>query len=272
LNRTFSISFLLLFFFNTVVSQSIIKEGRGIDSLTLGIHESKVIAILGNNFQRKPMYKIDHVLIFPEKHIRCVVDEDNVVFEIIIDAMEGFETAKGLKIKKGLTIQDIEAVYGEDWWTSEEYGEVGFDIGIRFEMKNDKVYQIVIEESDLEDGNDYSFYEYIEGTYIPKDLEECFEQLNLMLKPNTIEEIKSKTEEAFSSASHFGLGLWMRNNWGLWKSSRLYLYFKEKGIFHPDDMSGIILDSYHRKLNGKEIELEKQIEKYQEYWKQQQKN
>ena len=39
------------------------------------------------------------------------------------------------------------------------------------------------------------------------------------------------------------------------------------GIYHPDDMSGIILDSYHRYLTGKEIKLEEQIKFYQDYWK-----
>jgi hypothetical protein len=39
------------------------------------------------------------------------------------------------------------------------------------------------------------------------------------------------------------------------------------GIYHPDDMSGIILTSYHRYLNGQDIALEAQIKSYQDYWK-----
>ena len=82
---------------------------------------------------------------------------------------------------------------------------------------------------------------------------------------------KVKTEKEFTTDSHFGLGLWIRNNWGLWKGSRLSNFFIANGIFHPDDMSGIILTSYHRKLNGIEIQLEKQIKYYQEYWDKQKK-
>jgi uncharacterized C2H2 Zn-finger protein len=58
----------------------------------------------------------------------------------------------------------------------------------------------------------------------------------------------------------------MRNNWQLWGGSRLSKYFNDKGIYHPDDMSGIILDSYHRNLNGQEIKLDEQVKYYQDYW------
>jgi len=51
---------------------------------------------------------------------------------------------------------------------------------------------------------------------------------------------------------------------GLWTKSDLRKFFEEKGIFHPDDMSGIILTSYHRRLNGKHIALSDQINRRQQ--------
>ncbi|MEM6516987.1 MAG: leucine-rich repeat domain-containing protein, partial [Bacteroidota bacterium] len=122
-------------------------------------------------------------------------------------------------------------------------------------------------EIDLDEGNDYSFYEYINGIYIPKNLNECFDQLNLMFSPKRIKEIKTKSEEEFSVGSHFGLGMWIRNNWGLWQGSRLYKYFNEKGLNHPDDMSSVILTFYHRHLNNRNLKLINQIKGYKEYWK-----
>ena len=74
------------------------------------------------------------------------------------------------------------------------------------------------------------------------------------------------TEDEFSGRYHLGFGMWMRNNWGLWKSSRLSRYFNSLGVYHPDDMTGIIFDSYHRKLTGSDINLNEQIKFYQEYW------
>lgn len=62
-------------------------------------------------------------------------------------------------------------------------------------------------------------------------------------------------------------GMWLRNSHGLWSRTCLVEYFWEKGIFHPDDISAIILTSYHRYLNGKEIKLEEQIEMFLSYWK-----
>lgn len=121
-----------------------------------------------------------------------------------------------------------------------------------------KVTEIIIEQGE----DDFSFQEYIDGIYIPKNLIESLIEIDKFLKPTDKEKIKLQTETEFTSQAHFGQGLWIRNNWALWKGSRLYHFFKSKGISHPDNISGIILTSYYRKLNGIEIELDKQIEKY----------
>ena len=43
---------------------------------------------------------------------------------------------------------------------------------------------------------------------------------------------------------HHGLGMSLRNLWSLWGGSRLSKYFNDKEIFHPDNMSGEILEGY----------------------------
>ncbi len=107
----------------------------------------------------------------------------------------------------------------------------------------------------------------LSGIYIPQDLEDCFKQIDSFWSDSTKVKVKQKAEDEFTANAHFALGMWMRNNWGLWKGSRLSKYFNDKGIYHPDDMSGIILVSYHRYLNGKEISLQQQIDHHQIYWK-----
>ena len=107
----------------------------------------------------------------------------------------------------------------------------------------------------------------IDGVYIPKNLEDCFLEIDKMLNDSLKTEFKKISEDDFTGKTHFGLGIWMRNNWSLWGSSRLSRYFNEKEIYHPDDMSGIILTSYHRKLTNKNIDLENQINYYKTYWK-----
>lgn len=107
----------------------------------------------------------------------------------------------------------------------------------------------------------------LRGVYIPEHLEDCFKTLNKIYTDSVKLEISKLQEDEYSSGNHlFGIGLWMRNNWQLWGGSRLSKYFNQIGIYHPDDMSGIILNSYHRYLNKKEIRLDEQIKFYQEYW------
>jgi hypothetical protein len=104
------------------------------------------------------------------------------------------------------------------------------------------------------------------GVYIPKNLSDCFVELDKMLHPSFINQFK--TSEAKETIKyHHTLGMWIRNNWGLWKGDTLARWFNNKGIFHPDDMSGIILDSYWRSLNKRPIDLENQIIYYKDYWK-----
>lgn len=90
----------------------------------------------------------------------------------------------------------------------------------------------------------------LNGHYIPKNIEECFIELNKILKPETVDGIKKLKSRDETSNYHMGLGLWLRNNWGLWGGSRLQVYLTNKGLNHPDDMSGLILEYYYDWLNG----------------------
>ncbi len=106
------------------------------------------------------------------------------------------------------------------------------------------------------------------GYYIPADVEDCLTELDKMLPEEIIEEMAERTEDEMIRYHH-GFGTWLRNNWGLWSGSKLSEYFNSLGIYHPDDMSCIILYSYWRRLNGKPIELEVQIQYYIDFWEEQ---
>ena len=105
-------------------------------------------------------------------------------------------------------------------------------------------------------------------TYIPKNLNEALSFLDCKWTIEKKEIFRKKNEDSATIALHMGTGLAIRNGWGLWskKKNSLKRFFQRKGIFHPDDMSSIILTSFHRKLNNKDIELDKQIEYYKKYW------
>jgi hypothetical protein len=106
--------------------------------------------------------------------------------------------------------------------------------------------------------------EFINGKYIPTDLDDCFKELLRISDPKGIEIFKSGEEELVSRKLHFGLGRWMISNWSFYEGSRLSHYLKNLGIHHPDDMAQFIIVSFHRHLNGKELRIEDRVQVYQE--------
>lgn len=104
------------------------------------------------------------------------------------------------------------------------------------------------------------------GVYIPRDIEDSFKQLDLLVNDSTKQIVKKLSEKEFLANAHLGFGTWLRNNWQLWAGSRLSKFFNDQGIYNAEDMSGILLTSYHRKLNHQTIKLHEQIEEYKVYW------
>jgi hypothetical protein len=101
----------------------------------------------------------------------------------------------------------------------------------------------------------------------PTTLDETYLYLNQMFDDTEKYGFMTLPEDVATSILHQDLGMWIRNNWGLWRESKLKNFFIDKGIGHPDDMSAIILTSYHRYLNKKLVDLEGQIKKYQDIYK-----
>jgi len=105
------------------------------------------------------------------------------------------------------------------------------------------------------------------GVIIPKNLDECFDQMKLGSSNKDLCEFAAQKEDPVTASLHFTYGMAMRNNWGLWGKNKLTKYFNSIGIYHADDMSGILLTSFHRHLNNKDIKLDEQVKWYQDYWK-----
>jgi hypothetical protein len=95
--------------------------------------------------------------------------------------------------------------------------------------------------------------------YIPRNLNECLIQLDNIISDSMKQDIKKYSENEFVGLTHLTLGMYLRNKWGLWQESRLAAYFYNIGVYHPDEMSGIILTSYYRKIKGEPINFIDQI-------------
>ncbi len=103
---------------------------------------------------------------------------------------------------------------------------------------------------------------------LPKNLDEAVLYFQQKWTGKELDKFKNMSEKEALIEIHFGTGQWIRNNWVYGnRDTVLRNYFHSLGVFHPDDISAIILISLHRTLNKNDIELSKQIEHYQAYWK-----
>jgi WD40 repeat protein len=105
-----------------------------------------------------------------------------------------------------------------------------------------------------------------ENERVLRNLDDCFDELNRLLPPKAVEEIKNtKEKDLCMYTGGPSLGMQLRNTWGLRGSTPLVTYFNSLGITDGAAMSTIIIESYWRHLNSKTVELEKQVEREKFY-------
>jgi hypothetical protein len=80
------------------------------------------------------------------------------------------------------------------------------------------------------------------------------------LPPDELLEFANTPEENLIGRYHLGFGMWIRDHWDLWRESEVAEYFISRGMDKADDMSSIILISLHRRLNGRPLDVDAQIE------------
>jgi len=97
---------------------------------------------------------------------------------------------------------------------------------------------------------------HINGVYIPANVDDALAQLDILIDRSSQVKYKSASEYEAVSKLHFSFGLWMIVNWGFYEGSRLSHSLKAMGISYPDDMASTLMICYHRRLNGKPLELE----------------
>lgn len=101
---------------------------------------------------------------------------------------------------------------------------------------------------------------HLYGVYIPEDLADTFSEFNKLIDDNSKKKFKAAYEEAAVRKLHFSFGRWIIYNWQFYEGSRLSHYMRKLGIYHPDDMASVIIRSYHRYLNKKDLGLKQQIQ------------
>lgn len=93
------------------------------------------------------------------------------------------------------------------------------------------------------------------STVIPSTIRQAFKVLDGMLSAEEIRSILAKGKNRFVSDEHFGLGLWIRNNWiyADKESKGLFAYDSDHpGIIDTDYQSGEFLGKYYNHLKRKQ--------------------
>jgi len=100
------------------------------------------------------------------------------------------------------------------------------------------------------------------------DLESCINWIMVLheSQPEFIELLKHSPEGYFIANTHNNFGRWLRNTLELWHDGPPVKYFNDLGIYHADDMSGLIMSSLYRKYHNKELDVEGEVKKYRDYW------
>ena len=97
---------------------------------------------------------------------------------------------------------------------------------------------------------------------------QTFEEALTSIESNVPDDVKTLIREGKFAQLHFTLGMYVRNNLGLWdKTSPLSTYFRSIGIGHADDMSSIIFESLGRKMRNEPLDVPTQVKYYRDYWR-----
>lgn len=180
--------------------------------------------------------------------IESKIDKSGKSFEIKVSSPEHvlIETAEELKVEIHDYISDqrfqVDSIpYDLSFWRYEDMFYLSRNPRKSAQQDLD-IYRVKVCEIDS-----------LAGVYIPIDLVDAHKELDEILSDSTKLQIKNGEQ------SHFGLGMWLRNNWGLWKGGRLRCFFVEKELFHPDHISSLIITSYQMKLNNQKTNLDSLI-------------
>ena len=95
--------------------------------------------------------------------------------------------------------------------------------------------------------------------YIPKDIDDAMNLLDIYFNNDDRDLLLNEDPDSMQIMEIWLRGMFVRNAFGLWGNSRLSQFFEKRGISHPDNMSGIIMDAYVYHLKGQPIDLDQMI-------------
>ena len=131
--------------------------------------------------------------------------------------------------------------------------------------------RIKVQQTTMEKARDSAYqarisFSELDGHYIPLDLLDCFKELNKIMEPSAKEAFMEIPDSIVDARTHGMLGLYLNKRWSIAEGSRLTAYFRKMKVPHYDYMIGIIIQSYHRYLHGRPLEVREQVAYFNELW------
>lgn len=108
----------------------------------------------------------------------------------------------------------------------------------------------------------------IDQDKMPASLNEAIDILMAGLDDKDRAEIDEmlKTDSKMRS-THFGFGMYLRNNWSLWEDNIFTRWFIDNlKICHADDISAIIMEAFSHRYRGLEYDPQKTVAKFHKHW------
>ena len=85
----------------------------------------------------------------------------------------------------------------------------------------------------------------------PETFAEAVDEVIRVLPQESLDELK-KLQRGELFCTHFGIGMWIRNELGLWGENTKLLESEEFQFIHTDSMSTKLVEAVWEKLNGDE--------------------
>lgn len=206
------------------------------------ISNLKFISIHDSTFSKYKLYRIELAGYLDRKG---KLEIDSIKSDKIFDENKIREYIKTATFKTDFIPKEVDKIY----LTSFTGGYRNYD---------DKIAEketIKDRQNRLEEYKKRLTLENLDGIYIPKNLYGCFTELDKILNFESKKQLKEE-KDSWQFNSHMGgLGMWIRNNWGINGGSRLLKYFHDrdigtKGGFGNDEISEIIIEEYINWLKG----------------------
>lgn len=124
-----------------------------------------------------------------------------------------------------------------------------------------------IDSTDVDRLQDYNWrimQRKLNNIYIPIDIHDAMIELKEISSESAMNSFRLAPEEEIGRRLFFGLGKWITTNWQFYEGSRFSHYLRHLGLTHPDDMAIFVIETFHRYLNDRDLEIERRVEEMKE--------